>query len=341
MAQGVVLEEGQKKGDVRMIEVRDLRKSYGDFEAVSGVSFSVQKGEILGFLGPNGAGKSTVMKILTCFLPASSGSASVAGFDCEAEPMEVRKRLGYLPENNPLYLDMRVREYVDFAAHAKGLKGQARHDAVALALEETGVSQVAGKLVGQLSKGFRQRVGLAQALVGNPEVLILDEPTVGLDPKQIADIRALIKSLAGRRTVILSTHILPEVSMVCDRVVIINKGLVVESAKTADLGKRLAKSDRVQVGLRAGADEASAFLGKLDKVSKVSLRGDADGIATVEVETAKGTDLRASIASAVVQKGWDLVELKAVGLGLEEVFLQLVTQESARGEAPALEEAAL
>jgi ABC-2 type transport system ATP-binding protein len=302
---------------------------------VDGVSFSVDKGEILGFLGPNGAGKSTVMKILTCYLPASGGSASVAGFDCEKEPMEVRKRLGYLPENNPLYLDMRVREYVDFAAHAKGLKGQARVDAVALALEETGISAVAGKLVGQLSKGFRQRVGLAQALVGDPEVLILDEPTVGLDPKQIADIRALIKSLAGRRTVILSTHILPEVSMVCDRVVIINKGLVVESAKTADLGKRLVKSDRVQVGLRAAADEAAEFLRRLDKVKKVSLRGEDGGLATLEVESGKGDDLRSSIAAAVVQKGWDLVELKAVGLGLEEVFLQLVTQEAPKAEEEA------
>ena len=311
-----------------MIEVRDLVKSYGEFKAVQGVSFSVQKGEILGFLGPNGAGKSTVMKILTCFLPASGGTASVAGFDCEKEPMEVRKRLGYLPENNPLYLDMRVREYVDFAAQAKGFKGAALKVVVDLAWDETGIGSVQGKLVGQLSKGFRQRVGLAQALVGDPEVLILDEPTVGLDPQQIADIRALIRSLAGRRTIILSTHILPEVSIVCDRVVIINKGRVVESDSTANLGKRLAKSDRVQVGLRAGADEAAEFLRRMDKVKKVTLRGDEAGLATLEVESHKGDDLRAGIAAAVVQKGWELLELKTVGLGLEEVFLQLVTQEN-------------
>lgn len=318
-----------------MIEVQGLIKDYGDFRAVKGVSFSVNKGEILGFLGPNGAGKSTVMKILTCYLPASAGTATVAGFDCDKEPMEVRRRLGYLPENNPLYLDMRVRELLDFAAHAKGLKGQARQDSVNLAMEETGLHSVSGKLVGQLSKGFRQRVGLAQALVGDPDVLILDEPTVGLDPRQIADIRTLIKSLAGRRTVILSTHILPEVSMVCDRVVIINKGLVVESDTTANLGKKLAKSDKVQLTLGAHAQEAADYLGRLDKVKKVSVSKEADGFSTLEVETDKGTDLRASLAAAVVQKGWSLVELKAVGLGLEEVFLQLITQDSAHAAAEA------
>jgi ABC-2 type transport system ATP-binding protein len=317
-----------------MIEVQGLIKDYGDFRAVKGVSFSVNKGEILGFLGPNGAGKSTVMKILTCYLPSSGGSASVAGFDCEKEPMEVRRRLGYLPENNPLYLDMRVRELLDFAGQAKGLKGPERKASVDLAMEETGLHGVSGKLVAQLSKGFRQRVGLAQAMVGDPEVLILDEPTVGLDPRQIADIRALIKSLAGRRTVILSTHILPEVSMVCDRVIIINQGLVVESDTTANLGKKLSKTDKVQVVLGAPAKAASDYLGRLDKVKKVTVTQETDDHSTLEVETAKGTDLRASLAAAIVQKGWDLYELKAVGLGLEEVFLQLITREPAAGQAP-------
>jgi ABC-2 type transport system ATP-binding protein len=241
----------------------------------------------------------------------------------------VRRRLGYLPENNPLYTDMTVREYLDFVAHAKGHKGPERAQAVTRAMDETAVGGVAGKLIGQLSKGFRQRVGLASALVGDPEVLILDEPTVGLDPKQIADIRALIKSLAGRRTVILSTHILPEVSMVCDRVIIINRGLVVESDTTANLGKKLATSDRVQLSLQAGAEEAAEHLRRLDKVKRVSIKGQDDGVATVEVEASKGTDLRAALAASVVQKGWGLLELKAVGLGLEEVFLQLVTQEPA------------
>jgi ABC-2 type transport system ATP-binding protein len=317
-----------------MIEVQNLIKDYGDFRAVKGVSFSVKQGEILGFLGPNGAGKSTVMKILTCYLPSSGGIASVAGFDCEKEPMEVRKHLGYLPENNPLYLDMRVRELLDFAGQAKGLKGEERKASVDLAMEETGLHGVGGKLVAQLSKGFRQRVGLAQALVGDPEVLILDEPTVGLDPRQIADIRALIKSLAGRRTVILSTHILPEVSMVCDRVVIINQGLVVESDSTANLGKKLSKTDKVQVILGAPAKTAADYLGRLDKVKKVSVTQESDDHSTLEVETAKGTDLRASLAAAIVQKGWNLYELKSIGLGLEEVFLQLITRESEPERAP-------
>jgi ABC-2 type transport system ATP-binding protein len=324
-----------------MIEVRDLVKDYGNFKAVKGVSFNVKKGDILGFLGPNGAGKSTVMKILTCFLPASGGSASVAGFDCETQPAEVRRRLGYLPENNPLYTDMRVREYLDFTAHAKGLKGLERSQAVGRAMEETAVSGVSGKLIGQLSKGFRQRVGLACALVGDPEVLILDEPTVGLDPRQIADIRALIKSLAGRRTVILCTHILPEVSMVCDHVVIINRGQIVENDSTPNLAKKLAKSDRVQISLGAGADQAAELLKRLDKVKKVSVKAEEDGVATLEVETAKGTDLRAAMAAAVVQKGWELLELKAVGLGLEEVFLRLVTQEGQSPLDPDAQEEAL
>jgi ABC-2 type transport system ATP-binding protein len=324
-----------------MIEVRDLVKDYGNFKAVKGVSFNVQKGDILGFLGPNGAGKSTVMKILTCFLPASGGAASVAGFDCETQPAEVRRRLGYLPENNPLYTDMRVREYLDFAAHAKGFKGLARAQAVGRAMEETSITGVSGKLIGQLSKGFRQRVGLAQALVGDPEVLILDEPTVGLDPRQIADIRALIRSLAGRRTVILSTHILPEVSMVCDHVVIINRGEIVENDSTPNLAKKLAKSDRVQLSVQADSGAASDLLKRMDKVKKVTVKSEDDGVSTLEVETNKGTDLRAAMAAAVVQKGWDLLELKAMGLGLEEVFLRLVTQEGQSQDGPNDNEEAL
>jgi ABC-2 type transport system ATP-binding protein len=321
-----------------MIEVVDLVKDYGDYKAVKGVTFSVGKGEILGFLGPNGAGKTTVMRILTCFLPSSSGRATVAGFDCEKDPMEVRRRIGYLPENNPLYLDMRVREYLDFAAHAKGLKGPERTLTVNQALVETDTEQVAGKLIGQLSKGFRQRVGLAQALLGNPEVLILDEPTVGLDPRQIADIRALIKSLAGRRTIILSTHILPEVSVVCDKVVIINKGMVVEQDSTANLSKKLSKSDKIQIQVEGPKDKVRDFLEKMDKVKRVSVKEElSESLTTFEVETGKTGDLRSSLASAVVQKGWGLNEIRFVGLALEDIFLQLVTDEKA-AEAQQAEE---
>jgi ABC-2 type transport system ATP-binding protein len=322
-----------------MIEVQDLVKDYGNYRAVDGVSFKAEKGEILGFLGPNGAGKSTVMRVLTCFLPASAGRATVAGFDCENEPMEVRRRIGYLPENNPLYLDMRVREYLEFAAHAKGLTGEAREETVNQALLETDTDQVAGRLIAQLSKGFRQRVGLAAALLGDPEVLILDEPTVGLDPRQIADIRSLIKSLAGRRTIILSTHILPEVSAVCDRVVIINKGKVIEQDKTSNLAKKVSKSDKIQVQVEGPRTKVAEFLEKMDKVKRVSVREEvSDDVTVFEVETAKSADLRASIAAAVVQKGWGLSELKYVGMALEDIFLQLVTQERP-AEAEAAEEA--
>jgi ABC-2 type transport system ATP-binding protein len=322
-----------------MIEVSNLVKDYGEYKAVKGVTFSAEKGEILGFLGPNGAGKTTVMRILTCFLPSTSGVARVAGFDCEKEPMEVRRRIGYLAENNPLYLDMRVREYLEFAAHAKGFKGAEKNTHVNQALAETDTLQVAGKLIGQLSKGFRQRVGLAQALLGNPEVLILDEPTVGLDPRQIADIRALIKSLAGRRTIILSTHILPEVSIVCDKVVIINQGRVIEQDSTSNLAKKLSKSDRIQLQIQGPQDQVRNFLEKMDKVKRVSVKENlGKDLATFEVETAKTVDLRSSLAAAVIQKGWGLSELRFVGLALEEIFLQLVTQEGAAAPSDKAEE---
>jgi ABC-2 type transport system ATP-binding protein len=314
-----------------MIEVVDLVKDYGNFKAVKGVTFRVEKGEILGFLGPNGAGKSTVMRMLTCFLPSTSGTATVAGFDCEKEPMEVRKRIGYLPENNPLYPEMRVREYLEFAAHAKGLTGGERDSTVKQAMAETDTDQVAGKLISQLSKGFKQRVGLAAALLGDPEVLILDEPTVGLDPAQIKEIRILIRSLAGRRTIILSTHILPEVSVVCDRVVIINQGRVVEQDSTANLSKKLSKSDKFQLAVKGPQAEVASLLEKMDKVKRVSLKEESeDGVSTFEVETGKAVDLRSAIAAAIIQKGWGLNELRFVGLALEDIFLQLVTQEAVK-----------
>ena len=212
-----------------MIKVENLTKSYGNFQALKGVSFTVKKGEILGFLGPNGAGKTTTMRILTCFFPATSGKASIAGYDVFEESLEVRKRIGYLPENVPLYPEMKVTDYLKFVAGVKGVSRKAINERVSVVMEECVLTHMSHKLVGQLSKGYRQRVGIAQALVNEPDVLILDEPTVGLDPKQIIEIRKLIKGLAGRRTVILSTHILPEVSMTCQRVIIINDGRVIAS----------------------------------------------------------------------------------------------------------------
>lgn len=270
------------------------------------------------------------MRILTCFLPSSSGKATVAGFDCETQADEVRKRIGYLPENNPLYGEMRVREYLEFVASAKSFQGADRDKTVDQALVETDTDKVAGKLISQLSKGFKQRVGLAAALLGDPEVLILDEPTVGLDPAQIKEIRLLIRSLAGKRTIILSTHILPEVSAVCDHVVIINKGRVIEQDSTSNLAKKLSKSDKIQIQVQAGKDEVAAFLGKMDKIRRVSFKEESGNLVTFEVETDKNTDLRAALASAIVQKGWGLHELRFVGLALEDIFLQLVTEETHR-----------
>ncbi len=321
-----------------MIEVKNLVKSYGSYQAVKGVSFSVEKGEILGLLGPNGAGKTTLMRMLTCFLPCTAGAATVAGFDCEKQPEEVRRRIGYLPENNPLYPDMRVREFVAFCAQAKGIPASKRPEAVATALAETGTDVVGGKLIRQLSKGFRQRVGLAQALVGDPEVLILDEPTVGLDPKQITEIRSLIRSLAGRRTLILSTHILPEVSAVCSRVVIINKGLVIESDTTANLSRKLSKSNKILVQVEGPKDQVLKVLRETEKVRKAALKDEVGGdVNSFVVETTKDSDLRSALAEIVIRKGWGLQELRFVGLELEEIFLQLVREE---GSAPIEEEAA-
>lgn len=315
-----------------MIEVRNLVKNYGDFQAVRGISFSVEKGRILGFLGPNGAGKSTVMKMLTCYLPMSSGSASVAGFDCETQAHEVRRRLGYLPENNPLYTDLRVTESLDFVAQAKGLKGPRRAQAVDRAIQETQLGSVAGKLIAQLSKGYRQRVGLAQALVGDPEVLVLDEPTVGLDPAQIVEIRSLIKSLAGSRTVILSTHILPEVEAICDQVVIVMKGRVVEQDSLANLTRRGSGAERVRLVVGAGAEEARQFFGGLPGVQSVSPAAGPSGAAALDVDAARGSDLRPQLAAAAVGKGWPLLELRPQALGLEEIFLKLVAAEAAGRE---------
>src|SRR2546422_11430063 len=234
-----------------MIEVEKLTKNYGPFTAIRDVSFSVAPGDIVGFLGPNGAGKSTTMRILSCFMPASSGSARVAGYDVFRDSLEVRKRIGYLPENVPLYGDMRVGPYLDFVAEVKGIARRERKSQVADVMDRCLITDVQNRLIGKLSKGYRQRVGLAQALVSDPHVLILDEPTIGLDPAQIAEIRNLIKSLAGEHTVILSTHILPEVSMVCGSVVIINRGVIVAQGPIDRLVEQFFPTSRVEVELTA------------------------------------------------------------------------------------------
>jgi ABC-2 type transport system ATP-binding protein len=308
-----------------MIEVRDLTKYYGPKVALQDVSFEAAPGDILGLLGPNGAGKSTAMRILTGYLPPTSGTARIAGFDVVEHSLEVRRRIGYLPENVPLYTDMTVSAYLDFVARAKGV-GQ-RRASVDWAMEAARIDHVAGTIIGRLSKGYRQRVGLAQAILGDPEVLILDEPTVGLDPNQIIETRALIKALGGDRTIILSTHILPEVSMVCNKVVIINRGSVVAVDTPEALTRRLIGTDRVALAVRGPSAEVEQRLRRVPGVLAVTQSPASNGVLRFEVDAEPGADIREQVAAAVVEGGWGLQELRGQGLSLEEIFLQLTTSE--------------
>jgi gliding motility-associated transport system ATP-binding protein len=318
-----------------MIEVDSLTKRYGRATAVDGISFKVEKGEILGFLGPNGAGKTTTMRILTCYLPPTDGRARVAGHDVFAEPMEVKKRVGYLPETPPLYPDMEVGEYLDFCAKIKGVASAERKTRVADAVEKCRVGDVRTKLIGKLSKGYRQRVGLAQAILHNPDVLILDEPTAGLDPKQIIETRELIRGLAGAHTVVLSTHILPEVSMTCGRVVIINKGRVVAEDTPDNLTRRLQGAGTIRLEVRGDEAQALAALKAVPGVLAVHSRTPHGDVAVLDVEAEAGKDVRAELASAVVTKGHGLVGLQQVGMSLEEIFLHLTTADAEEPAAAA------
>jgi ABC-2 type transport system ATP-binding protein len=304
-----------------MIQADGLTKYYGDKPAIRDVSFSVQKGEVLGFLGPNAAGKTTTMRILTGFLPATDGRATVAGCDVFADSLEARRHIGYMPETVPLYPEMTIRGYLSFFADVRRVpQAKKRMDHV---MEMVDVGRHADDRIAKLSKGFRQRVGLAQALLHDPEVLILDEPTVGLDPKQIIEFRQLIKSLGGEHTVILSTHILPEVSQTCGRVLIINEGRIVAEDTPQNLTSRLQSSERVLLRLARPQDEAIARLGQVPGVTGVTSQ--ADGM--YEVNCALGSDRREDLAAAVVQGGWGLLEMRTSSLTLEEVFLKLTTKE--------------
>jgi len=323
-----------------MIKVKDLTKRYARTTAVDGISFEVAKGQIIGFLGPNGAGKTTTMRILTCFMPPSSGTATVAGFDVLEKPLEVKRRIGYLPETPPLYLEMETREYLRFVGRLKGLKGAELDQRIDYVLKRCAISEVKTKLLGKLSKGYRQRVGLAQAIIHNPDVLILDEPTAGLDPKQINETRDLIKSLAGSHTIILSTHILPEVEHTCDEVIIINKGklVAIDSVRNLQARTRGAESVVVEVAGRNASLEPAAVQQKLERVSGVSqvlFKQKIDGRASFEVESQKGRLVRGDLARAVVESGWDLNELRPSAMSLEEVFLQLTASEPAPQAAAA------
>lgn len=323
-----------------MIEVQDLTKAFGEKTAVDGITFSVNKGEILGFLGPNGAGKTTTMRVLTGYLPATQGTAKIAGFDVFDDSMEVRRRIGYLPENPPLYFDMSVASYLDFVARIKNVAPEKRAQSVESAMEMTKIADKRDELIKRLSRGYKQRVGLAQAIVHDPDVIILDEPTVGLDPKQIIEVRHLIKGLAGNHTIILSTHILPEVSMTCDRVIIINNGKIVAVDTPENLTRQLKGGERIRVEAQAPEQSLRDALQKIPGAQKVQVESLGSGGRMIAlVEAGQGADLRSQIAAKIVGQGWPLYELRGESVSLEEIFLQLTTEDPAHKQTDKAEEA--
>jgi ABC-2 type transport system ATP-binding protein len=319
-----------------MITVKELTKRYARNTAVDHISFQVEKGQIVGFLGPNGAGKTTTMRMLTCFLSPTSGSATVAGFDVLEQSLEVKKRIGYLTETPPLYPEMETDEYLTFVGKLKGLSGAELRRRLDYVCDRCAIADVKNKLLGKLSKGYRQRVGLAQAIIHNPDVLILDEPTAGLDPKQINETRDLIKSLGGDHTIILSTHILPEVEQTCEQVIIINKGKLVATDSVQNLQNRArgAESVLIEVGGRNGSLDFAAVQQRLEQVagvSRVVVKQRQENRNCFEVESRKGF-VRGDLARAVVGSGWDLNELRPTAVSLEEIFLQLTGAETAAKE---------
>lgn len=311
-----------------MIEVEHLTKRYGSFTAIDDISFKVEKGEILGFLGPNGAGKTTTMRIITGFMPPTKGIARVAGYDVAEKPIEVKRRIGYLPELPPLYTDMTVKEYLDFAGKLKQIPSRKIDRKIDDVCEKVDILDVRNKTIKTLSKGYRQRVGVAQALIHDPEVLILDEPTIGLDPIQIREVRELIKSLAGEHTVILSTHILPEASMVCNRVAIIDKGKLVAQDTPAGLAKSLKGAERLKLSVEGSLEEVAAAISSTEGVKRVIDSSLEDGVSTFTLECDFQFHVRKSISQAVSERGWSLLEMRVEESTLEDIFLRLTTEAS-------------
>jgi len=312
-----------------MIEVEGLTKVFGNKTAIDNLTFTVQQGEVVGFLGPNGAGKTTTMRVLSCYMPPTSGTARVGGYDIRTQALDVRRRIGYLPEHVPLYTDLTVTQYLSFVAEAKGLSRLTRRQRVGEAIERCLLQDARGRIIGKLSKGYRQRVGLAQALLGDPPILILDEPTIGLDPKQIIEIRGLIRDMQGERTVILSTHILPEVSMVCQRVIIINEGRIVAVDTPETLTRRLQRSTQVLLQIDGPPEQVTVRLREAPGVLQVVMKDGAGALRRYLVETDKDRDLRQELARVVCSSGWGLLELRPVDMSLEDVFIRLVTEEEA------------
>ena len=307
-----------------MITVEGLVKEFGSTRAVDHVSFSVRPGEILGLLGPNGSGKTTIMRVLTGFFPPTEGRVAIDGLDVGEHSLEVRQRIGYLPENVVLYPDLTVRRFLTFCAEVKGIASRRRPGRLDEVMTACGLTEVAHKLIGQLSKGYRQRVGIAQAIIHEPRVLVLDEPTVGLDPRQIVDIRSLIKSLGGSTTVLLSTHILPEVSMTCERVIIIDYGRIIAEDTAEGLTNRLRGSEETRVRIVGPRTEVQDAVRALPGVDAVSEEGAAEGVVSLVTRSVQGDALRRDLAVLVVGKGWDLLEIRPLPMSLEDLFVRLV-----------------
>ena len=310
-----------------MIEVDNLTKYYGDYPAIEGISFTVNKGEILGFLGPNAAGKTTTMRILTGFMPPTAGTARVAGFDVVDNSLEARRRIGYLPETVPLYTEMTVEDYLDFLGSVRGMNKSWRKRRIAEVIDITRLGEYQSSLIGKLSKGFRQRVGIAQAILHEPDVLIMDEPTIGIDPIQVVETRSLIKGLGGDHTVILSTHILPEVSMVCDRVIIIHEGQVVAIDRPDNLSERLRGTERIEADIRGPAAQVMTALRNVDGVREVRRTGEGD-VSSYYIESNVGAIVGEEIAALVINQGWGLLKLQPIQMSLEEIFLRLTSTET-------------
>ncbi len=310
-----------------MIEAEGLTKFYGPISAIRNVSFGIEKGEIVGFLGPNGAGKSTTIRILTCYMPPTAGVARVDGLDCFENSLQIRQKIGYLPENVPIYKDLTITRFLRFAANAKGVESKQVSKEVSRVIGMCGLEKNANRIIGNLSKGYRQRVGLAQALLNNPSVLILDEPTIGLDPTQIIEIRRLIQQLREDRTILLSSHILPEVAQICQRVIIINRGEIIATDTPTNLTSQLQKTAKIilEVGGGAQAGELASALEKIGGVQKVDV--ESNGKSRFTIETDRSRDVRPEIARLAIEKGNDLLELRSVQLSLEDIFMQLVTEE--------------
>ena len=315
-----------------MIEIQNLTKRYGQITAVNNISFTVEKGEILGFLGPNGAGKSTTMNIITGYIPSTEGTVKVGGYDILESPKEVKKRIGFLPEQPPVYMDMTVIDYLNFVADLKKVDRKQKRSQISDIMELVKIGDHRNRLIKNLSKGYKQRVGLAQALVGSPEVLILDEPTVGLDPKQIIEIRKLIKALGREHTIILSSHILPEVSAVCERIVIINKGEIAAIDTPENLSKGLGSASKLTAtisGPRSSVENAIRGIYGVRYVEAVSSRDSET--TTYIIESDKDIDIRKPLFFAMAKLGYPIIELKSLSMSLEDIFLQIVTEEKEVG----------